>query len=437
MTNRTQAARRVSSGARVLCLCPSAWDKEALARPAFADDSVVLYGEDLVDVPSPLDVLRFDPFRWADKVAERFRGEGLDGVIGTGDYPGCMFAALLAERLGLPGPNPQHIVQLSHKVDARLLQRPLVPEAVPDFEPFDPLVRHKRLRAPFPLFVKPVKGTMSIRARAVANARELAEATSFGARELVEKMLLLRPFQQLNRRYGSSRVPAHWFVAEPPLSGVQVTVDGFCQHGKVTIQGVVDSVMYPGTSNFARFEYPSRLPEAVQARLVALAQRLCEGLSLNATCFNVEFFWNEQTDRIGLIEINPRMSYQFGNLYEAVDGLHTYAIQRSLALGTPVAWHPGRGPSGAAASFVLRRFRDAEVTRVPTPAELAALTLRHPGLSVKILCEPGKRLSHYDQDVGSYRYAIANLAAPTRDELHERWADVERGLEFGFRPVGG
>ena len=57
----------------------------------------------------------------------------LDGVIGTGDYPACMLAALVAERLGLPGPSPAQIVLHSHKLYSREIQKRLVPEATPAF----------------------------------------------------------------------------------------------------------------------------------------------------------------------------------------------------------------------------------------------------------------------------------------------------------------
>jgi biotin carboxylase len=357
-------------------------------------------------------------------------------VVGTGDYPGCMLAALVAERLGLPSPSPEQVVLFSHKFYSREIQkRVLGDSATPDFEPIDPFgprTRRRPRRLVFPFFVKPVKGTMSIRARMVHDPGELERALTFSPRELLEKLVLLRPYEQLLTAYSDGRVPAHHFVAEAPLGGVQVTVDGFVQDGRATVMGIVDSVMYPGTRSFQRFELPSRLPPRVQARMIQLAIALVEGSGFDQACFNIEMFHDPASDRVAIIEINPRMSYQFADLYQRTCGLSTFAVQMRLATGEPAGWHPGRGADQVAASFVLRRFSDARVLAVPGAAEVARVMERFPGTVVKVLCTPGQRLSELDQDVGSFRYGIVNLGASTWEELHTRWAEAERMLPFVF-----
>ncbi|MET0405461.1 MAG: hypothetical protein ABW123_23795, partial [Cystobacter sp.] len=134
--------------------------------------------------------------------------------------------------------------------------------------------------------------------------------------------------------------------------------------------------------------------------------------------------------RVSVIEVNPRMSYQFADLYERVDGMNTYEAQLALAVGRPVPWRKGAGRDQAVASFVMRRFSDARVLRVPSEEELARVKERFPDVVIQLLCAPGERLSEHDQDVGSYRYCIVNLGAPTREELHARYAQVERMLPF-------
>ena len=68
---------------------------------------------------------------------------------------------------------------------------------------------------------------------------------------------------------------------------------------------------------------------------------------------------------------------------------------------------------------------------------LAAIAERVPGAHIKVLCAKGERLSDHDQDVGSYRYCITNLAAPSREELHARYAVVEQLLPFRFAEPDG
>jgi hypothetical protein len=242
----------------------------------------------------------------------------------------------------------------------------------------------------------------------------------------------LRPFQQLLDKYSDRRVAAHFFVGERPLRGHQVTIDGFVQGGRTTIIGIVDSVMYPGTISFQRFDYPSRLPAAVQQRMAALASRFLAGCGLDHSLFNIEMFHDSETDALAIIEINPRMSYQFADLYQRVDGMNSYEVQLAVASGIPVSWQPGRGRDRVAASFVMRRFSDARVVAVPSKSNLQMMEKHLPGLIVQALCRPGARLSDYDQDVGSFRYAIVNLSAPDVEELDARYQYVERVLPFRF-----
>ena len=51
--------------------------------------------------------------------------------------------------------------------------------------------------------------------------------------------------------------------------------------------------------------------------------------------FNIEMMYDAATDRIGIIEINPRMASQFADLYEKVDGTNSYTH--------PARYRRGRG----------------------------------------------------------------------------------------------
>jgi len=418
---------------RVLVLCPNAWDREALARPAVRHQRELLFaGEELINGVTPWNILTFDVDRWMDRTAARFKGQGLNGVVGTGDYPGSMLAAGVAERLGLPSAGLRPVVKLSHKLMSREIQRDAAPEATPDFEPVDPFTQDMPKRLQYPYFLKPVKGTMSIRAQLVRTPAERRALLTFSLKERIQKLLLLRPFQQLLDRYTDGTVAAHYFVAESPLKGDQVTVDGFVQRGQVTIQGVVHSFFYPGTMSFSRFQYPSPLPQDVQARMGEVVVKVIQRSGLDNTCFNVELFHDPATGGIHLIEINPRMSYQFCDLYERVDGTSTFDVQIRLALGEPARWTRGEGKDKVAASLVLRRFTDAKVRSIPSEEQVQKVKERWPGTIVNLLCHAGDTLSDHDQDVGSYRYGIVNMGAPSADALEAAWEEAKRMLPFDF-----
>ncbi|WP_224360519.1 ATP-grasp domain-containing protein [Hyalangium versicolor] len=427
------AARLSAERPRVLVVCPGPWDKENIGSRFRERYELLFHGERLVEQPSLVAGLRFNVARWIDQSVAMYRDAGLNGILGTGDYPGCMFASLIGEQLGLPVPPPGAVVQLSHKYYSRQIQQRAVPEATPHFEPINPFSGPPRLRKlSYPFFLKPVKGTMSIRAQMVHGPDDFRRAVRFSWRERIEKSLLLRPFQQLLRRYTDGQIPAHWFIGEAPLAGTQVTVDGFVERGAPVVMGIVDSVMYPGTISFQRFEYPSHLPEGVQTRMRDIALRLMKASGFDHACFNIEMFHDTERDTVSVIEVNPRMSYQFADLYERVDGMNTYEAQIALATGQPVPWRARSGRDGAAASFVMRRFTDAQVLRVPSKEEIAAVKERFPGTIIKVLCTPGEKLSQQDQDVGSFRYGIINMGAPTRAELFSRYQQVEELLPFEF-----
>ena len=58
-------------------------------------------------------------------------------MISSDDYPGSALAAVVAERLGLPGPTPEVALICQHKYLSRLAQAKLVPDAVPPFALID------------------------------------------------------------------------------------------------------------------------------------------------------------------------------------------------------------------------------------------------------------------------------------------------------------
>jgi biotin carboxylase len=166
--------------------------------------------------------------------------------------------------------------------------------------------------------------------------------------------------------------------------------------------------------------------------MVQLANRLMSGVGFDHSCYNIELFYDREEDSISIIEINPRMSYQFADLFERVDGMSSFAVQLALATGRRVHWPRGQGFYKVAASFVMRRFADAKVVSVPSAEAQAIVQERFPAAHLELLCAPGDRLSDHDQDIGSFRYCIVNLAAQSRSELYDHYAELQQLLRFEF-----
>jgi biotin carboxylase len=330
-----------------------------------------------------------------------------DGVVAAKDRS-ALLAAVLAERRGLPGPSPAAVAACQHKPTARALQEQAVPEATPRWfavdgtPPFGP-----------PWFVKPVVGRLSQGARRVDDAAELAAPVAKGYAAGWEALA----------RLGGVDLSARGEIAEDLLSGTPVTVEGYAHGGSVTILGVTDSVMYPGTLSFERFQYPSALPPERVGEVAGLAARLPPAFEFDEGFFNAEFTVPEAGPAM-LIELNARIASQFAPLYRAVHGRSSYDALFALACGRDPAWVAG-APDGVAVSYVLRRFEDAWVEAVPEPED-----------GVEILAHAGQNLSNaYANDLGSFRLAIVYDAGETREEAVERARRRAEALRFRLRPA--
>lgn len=416
---------------RILVLFPKDWDRDELEQPNYQARYQFFYeGFDLFRFPENARLITFNARRYADKLVKKYRGR-IDGVISNNEQFGALIAAVVAQRLGLPGTDPAVIIAAQHKYYARCLQQKIVPEATPRFSVFPYKMQSAAdVGMPFPLYVKPVKATYSVLARKVDSFAELQTHLRFNPLETLILHKLVTPFNDLMARYTPFTIDAHHLIGEEIMSGVQVNLDGFVHNGKITILGIVDEVMYPGTQAFMRFEYPSRLPADVLVRMQALACRLFSGIDYGYGFFNVELIYQPETGRIQIIEINPRMASQIVNLYRRVDGYDPYEVLIDLALGKAPQVTVGAGAFGAAASFVFRRFDGREVTRVPKAAQIECVHQRYPDARLMLYLKRGASLAREMKWLGSYRYAVLNLGGASTEDLHQRYDDIRRELSF-------
>ena len=283
----------------------------------------------------------------------------------------------------------------------------------------------------FPLFVKPVKSFFSVGAQRVNGSEELEEVR----KEWEGKADFFEPFEILLKKYTGKEIGSRCLIAEGLLEGVQATLDGYVQDGEVEVMGVVDSIMFPGTIAFQRFEYPSSLPEGVQDRMGEVARKVMQGLGYDNGQFNIEFIYNPEVDTVHIVEINPRMSSQFADLFEKVDGTNSYSVLLDLALGKKVKLRRREGKHAAAFSCVLRTFQNQLVQKLPTESELEAMQKEFPDARIEVLAREGRKLSEQMQDTCSYRYGLVNIGGKDREEILERFEYCKSRLTFNFRPV--
>jgi biotin carboxylase len=419
----------------VLVLFPNEWDRAELAAPRYAGRyRFHLEGFDLFRFPENLRLATFDARRFIDRIVARYRHAALDGVVSNEEQWGVLVAAVVAQRLGLPGPDPRAVLLAQNKFEARRRLAEALPAHTPRFAAFRPEIRNDReLGLPLPCFVKPVKATYSILARRVDAFEDVRTLLAFRPIERFILRKLIQPANDLAQDLGMRfAVDANAMIAEELLQGVQVTVEGFVSEGTVTTIGVVDAEMYPGTQAFRRFDYPSRLATGVQARLTTIAAQVVSALGLRHGAFNVELFHDAATDAITVIEVNPRLAYQFADLHEKVDGFNPYDAVLALATGEPIAASQREGRYEHAASFVLRTFARARLKSYPAPAHVAELAKRHEDVRLMVYVKTGAQLAREIKWLGSYRYAVLNVGARTPRELAQRFRDLEGSLAFEF-----
>jgi hypothetical protein len=420
----------------VLVLCATHRDRRELERLAPNLDLRLHFHEyasiELENLAGslPCENLIRSPCEEISDLVGRFSGSNLHAVVSTDDYPGSVIAAIVARRLGLPGASSIANLRCQHKYLSRLDQQRLVPQAVPNFSLLDtraPAIR----RRDYPLFIKPVKSFFSIGASRVDIPADLPAA-------IVEATLpeqFYRPFDELLRLHpelGLAEVGSHCVLAEALLVGHQCTLEGYVRRGKAYMLGVVDSIFYPGTRAFQRFEYPSSLPDAAQARLHRIGADLMEGIGYGEGFFNIEFMVDLPRDTAHIIEVNPRLASQFSDLYEKVDGTNSYRMLLDIALGRQPIGKKRAGRRRMAASCALRRFEDAYVRRLPSDRSIERLHARYPDIRIEVLANQGEWLSQGMQDGQSYRYAVLNIGGASREEILEVLDDCIVELGFAF-----
>jgi hypothetical protein len=404
------------------------WDAtaaQALQKQGHAFD---IRGFDLFSFPSNANLPFFSMDRFVNKLAAQAKSQDWQAVSSQHEQFGALAAALLAEKMGWPGTSSKAVAACQHKLYARQVLEKVAPEAN---------VRFMRLPSAYgedipegllyPAFVKPVKAAFSVLAQVVRTREELQAFTRFGAYELWVIKHLVRPFEEACAKLLPDAGTTHSMLLEQPVSGAQFSLDGVAFDGQIKPLGIVDSIMYPGTQAFMRFDYPSRLPDTAQNQALDVATKFLNAVGFTHGMFNMEFFYDNATQTLKVIEFNPRMASQFSDLYLRVDGLNLHAIALELAYGRdPWALPRVAKTAGAASSFVYRVFDERashlpqRIPAMPQAAQVQQLASQFPDHLLLQFPKAGHSLARDFKWLASYRYGILHLSGRDTHELQER-----------------
>ena len=412
------------------------WDADGFERLANARsqtwaDAFASRGFDLFSFPSNANLVLFDLDRFVGKLAKQAKKEKWTAVSSQHEQFGALAAAMLAEKMGWPGTPTAAVVACQHKLYAREVLQQVCPEASVTFQRM-PAAYGEPVPdgLTYPTFVKPVKAAFSVLAKVVHSQEELHQFTRFGAYELWVIKRLVEPFESIAKKVLPQAGSAHSMILEAPANSKnaqQYCLDGIVFKGDIKPLCVVDAVMYPDTQAFMRFDYPSKLQQNIQDRALDVATKFLKAIGYNYGFFNMEFFYDAETDKLSVIEFNPRMASQFADLYMRVEGIDLYAMAFELAHGRDPWLLPRLAPTAqVATSAVYRVFDSAQPTlqqtipAMPTDEQLTALKTQFPEHVLLRFPKTSGSTARDFKWLGSYRYGILHLGGQSDADLQSR-----------------
>lgn len=381
-------------------------------------------GFDLFRYPSKFGMMSFDFSRFARQQAKRARKLRWQGVLSHNELYGALSAALTAEIIGLPGTTPESVLACQHKLYARHVLEKICPAENLYHQTLcwhqDQPVLEGLI---YPCYVKPIRATFSVLARRIDNSEELRRYMDFSWRERWIMKQLINPFDRIIRERLPHAGSAHQLIIEEPLNGPQYNLDGFVDHRGLHVLGVVDAVMHPGTQAFQRWELPSHLPTSVVRRAADVAKSFLAEVGFTHGFFSLEFFYDKITNRLSVIEFNPRLSSQFSDLYQRVYGLNPHAMAMALATGRDPLQVPRTEPTARiAASLVWRTFSEHEVPPAPSSLARQSFAQALPDARLFVFTKSGHALKRELKWLGSHRYGVVNLGGQDADDIEAQSA---------------
>ena len=357
-----------------------------------------------------------------------------DAFICHWDFPSSCIAPILSAEYGLRAPSLESVLKCEHKYWARLEQQRSAPDYIPEFQavdPFDPEAVEK-FSLEFPVWIKPIKGHSSLLGFRLENRADLERALAemrdhiadLGALfdECLQHATLPPEIQGIGGRHA---------IAESIISGRQFAPEGYVQDGKVMIHGMFDMMIDDGKAVLG-LRYPAQLPASVTERSKDASRQVLKQVGFDDGCFNVEFLWDEDTDKIAIIEVNTRISQSHSEMFRMVDGMSNHEFAVSVALGEEPRFPHQRGSSETAAKFYLTKLEDAEVTRVPEQHEIEALQKEF-GALIELEVQAGDRLSELPgQPVYCFNVAFAWIGAASNDELMDKYKRLVPRIPIEF-----
>ncbi len=361
---------------------------------------------------APIMALHFDrPVQAADTVLREIGGN-LDAVLAVDDS-GVELAALLSERLGLPG-NPAHAVR---RVRDKLAFRRLLREREFLCPEFHHLPTGEDPRKLFPELKFPVV----VKARRLSGSRGVIRADD--SEELMRAVNWARAIQSRADRDAQEL----GLIIEDFIPGREYALEGTLERGELTTLALFDKPDPMDGPYFEETLYitPSRLPEALQDCIHEDVARACRVAGLAAGPVHAEVRVNDQG--VWILEVAAR---SIGGLCGRVlihflgMSLEELILRQAVAEPLPIA-----GEGGAAGVMMMPILRRGIYHGLEGLAAAQAV----PGVTgVAITVQPGEIIAPPPDGASYLGFIFARAASPADAEMALRIA--HRQLHFDIRP---
>lgn len=354
-----------------------------------------------------------------------------DAIITYWDFPCTLICSMLNSRYGLNGPNPRSVFKCEHKGWSRSEQRKVIADNIPLFQTFDPNdeAAYEKINLLPPYWIKPIKSFQSWLSFQVTDKNDF-EAFRKQMKENVDGLYL--PFVDLMRQSRISDIITNSpdsCIAESGLTGHMCTIEGYVYDGQVVVYGVVDSIREKNSNSFQRYQYPSMLPMDVQFRMAECSRKVIDQIDLNDSCFNIEYFYDQTSDTINLLEINPRTSQSHANLFANVHGHSQFQIIIEIALNQRPQPMKREGDFRFASKYMHRVHRSGKVVKVPSEQRIREICAEFPGTKIEMLVQEGDELNDLKfQDAYSFLLAQIHLGGNDEVDVDEKYNKIVERL---------
>lgn len=264
-----------------------------------------------------------------------------DAIIAQWDFPTSLLVPILCNEYGLRSPTVESILKCEHKLWSRQEQMKSIPEVVPRFSAFDPFSPDcfNDIDLPYPFWIKPIKAFPRSWVFLIHDRQEFDDALTVIRNKAGR---LAEAFGEVSDTYSTSpdrpQVPAWTFLAEEVITGAQVAPEGSVHDGRMKVHCFFDMPLGEEGKYIESLIYPANISDAFAARLTDICDRFLSHIGFYDGCFDAEFMRDKETNRLRLIEFNPRVSQSHSDMCVKVDGISNHQVAAPTRTAIPTCW---------------------------------------------------------------------------------------------------